>query len=275
MTGLASKWATDEKLVEEARKQDVKVHKKTTTSHANSATPDKKVTKLPSIWADAEYETVTPKENKPKYDKSTRKPRRPLETPPNSSEGHDHYTRKPQNSEGHDGRKPQTSSDLDGHFIRKPPSGPRAQTHKPNHHETHEKHTNHRKQKQQRESETEGDTLPPMSDAAKAFASRLGMGSSTSKKHADHHENKHNEKHTKESINPLAARLGAISVSKDKPSSKQKYETPKQKKQKEVNHLKQKQDEAKKLEEAKEKEDMLKFLDQLESKDMDWAEYDD
>lgn len=259
MTGLASKWATDETLVEEARKQDVRAHKKTAVQ-PNSAPPDKKITKLPSIWADAEIEPVKAKETKQKSDRN-RKPRKQLETPPSSSESHDR-----RDSRRQDDRKDE--------LVRKPPSGPRAHKQHDKLHDRHERHERHDKNdkhdKQHDEKhrkhkplpERSNEPLPPMSDAAKAFAARLGMAGAPRKEPKP------------EKTKTLADRLGAVSID-EKPVPRQKYETPKQKKQRELNQLKHKQDEAKKLEEAKEKEEMLKFLDQLDSKDMDWAAYDD
>lgn len=110
MSGLASRWATDDSLVKEAQLQDKKTHTSTTrTPRSHAATEQKKISKaetsvsgkpLISRWADADEETGSspksaniPQLNTPPHSRDG------LESPKRRNKNNRHKTKKNINSE--------------------------------------------------------------------------------------------------------------------------------------------------------------------------------
>ncbi|KAK6198089.1 uncharacterized protein RJT21DRAFT_237 [Scheffersomyces amazonensis] len=196
MTGLASKWATDETLVNAAKEQDKAVpHHKESPSNVPKPLESKwskpitvkKSEGLVSKWATAE----DPEEDKVKS--------QTFESPKKA------YPKGPRGYKGH-----QYNDSRDDQSHRKESNYERQENvddrHNYNKHTRHQRNNRdqHRKISEDEHKEEDDEETIPMSDAAKAFAARLGpvSGATSSKKSSGKSlpkiDNKHNNKRKEE-----------------------------------------------------------------------------
>lgn len=241
MTGLASRWATDETLVKQAIDQDSKLlqqhhnhnhHKKSGSDLEDSKwskpITSKKSEALVSMWADAE-------------DTLNLYPSPPLSR--DSHGKHRNERRKSDSQHSHHKKRENVSPRKTKHNH---DSTPRVRRDSP----THE--------------DDEDNERGPMTAAAKAFAARFDKPTDKTA------GNKHDHNRSTDG-NSLAERLDKLNVSKQKKPNHRphntgsvKLETPRQDKSVVAS-------EEDKQKEEKEKEELLKMLEELESQHLDWA----
>ncbi|EGW34044.1 uncharacterized protein SPAPADRAFT_59467, partial [Spathaspora passalidarum NRRL Y-27907] len=236
MSKLVSRWADDDSLVEEAIKQDSKVN----TKHTRESDWHKPITvkaneALPSRWADADDEPAPvpePIEKSPKkYNRyEQHKQRGDFEHRGGRQGGRGDYPTPPHSRHSDEMKQGSYPSKADRYSNRRPVK----------------REPEPEQDDEQPEEDLDDVELEkgPMTDAAKAFAARLGISAggfdkgSTKKnskeqesdewEDADEEEKEEDEKKKKsqvkerQSANPLASRLGKLSINENKKKPNQR-----------------------------------------------------
>lgn len=259
MSGLASKWAVDEELVNEAKIQDSESRKHTSQVRKTPTVTNGKPKPLESKWADDSGEpsaTTTNKskkadeisgytsykKNRGKEDfKSRRKSHGSLPSPPSTAEKDEHPERRYDNTRNSSGNSPRKSCSS---------------------RDNSKKQRGHHVNRSIEENDgSDEEQTVPMSKAGASFAARLGVAPKTSSKtnnndddqfettdedvtdedaHADSddYEDVDESEDEEEELPPmssagqsLASRLGMASITPQPPRTKQPTKQPKQKKQ--------------------------------------------
>ncbi|KAG7662965.1 uncharacterized protein J8A68_003515 [[Candida] subhashii] len=312
MSGLASKWATDESLVEKALEQDSKVSHHKSSTHILSSSPSE---------SDKWHKPITSKKSEQLQSKWASEPSpepiSPVLSPVRHSHRKDHdrikqsYLTPPSPHEDRSRRSPpkkfqQTSRSRDPIDNRNPNIQKYNQTPDREDHRGHFEKRRFTNENVDVHDEDEDNDRGPMTDAAKAFAARLGIpdrstGRQTFNKEGSadwedvDDDSEEDVKHVSFAKgNSLASRLGKLDLRdtrkstthakkissrdlgrKNQPRNKKDRYQELAAKEKSAPVESKEEREARELAEEKAKQDMLAMLDKIDTNEIDWASYDD
>ncbi|RLV91034.1 hypothetical protein JA1_004154 [Spathaspora sp. JA1] len=247
MSKLVSRWADDDSLVQEALKQDSKVPTPG-TSPSKSITV-KRNEALPSRWADAEDEPIPV----PVLEPIVKSPRK-----------HNHGHRQQR-------REEERREDRGARHEKSYPTPPNSKDEKT----SPQRSKKHFERKQEHKSDTEYeeglDEKGPMTDAAKAFAARLGIPSGgydkSTRKPESSSDDWEDDEEEEVIAKPLRSKMGKLSINeKKKPHPHKqkemgKYKPPNKSKSESETSNKRKEQEMT----EEEKEDLVKMIEEIKA----------